>query len=382
MQQNEVRELLRRYAEGSCSQKEKRFLEDMVLRKPIADNWKWSSEEEKLLMGLRIKEAINRKRFDKQRMRPIRARHIGVAASLLLGMGILWYLFNLGASDSTPRHSLVISETVAASSDGIILTLADGTSIYLDSVGSQFTQQIGNVLIRKQQDGGITYEVIEGDGRQMAEVAASQNTLRVPNGKQFRLVLPDGTKVWVNTASSITYPIAFTAHERKVILEGEAYFEVAKDIGRPFKVIAQGTEITVTGTQFNVSAYHSDGKVTTTLLEGGVDVQRGNDHVSLTPGYQAVVPDHSTIEKRESNVEQAMAWKNGYFVFDDMDIVSVLRSVARWYGIRLEVTGNIPKKRFGGSFPIGLELDELLADLETVGKMKFERKDKEVRIMW
>src|SRR5690606_38132370 len=207
------------------------------------------------------------------------------------------------------------------------------------------------------------------------------NTIHVPNGQQFQLTLPDGSIIWVNTASKLTYPVDFIGDERMVTLEGEAYFEIAKDKKKPFKVLANGTEILVTGTHFNVSAYPSDARVTTTLVEGGVTVRKNKDQVVLKPGYEALVPDSGSMIERKGNLEQVLAWKNGYFIFDNMDILSVMRSVARWYNVEIEVSSIHTNKRFGGSFPITASIDELLKDLETVGKIRFERKGSEVNVM-
>src|SRR5690606_39008643 len=237
------------------------------------------------------------------------------------------------------------------------------------------------VRIRKLASGELVYDMVDVVSRATGQKTLPQNTLHVPNGKQLQLTLPDGTRVWMNTASSLTYPVVFAGEERKVKLSGEAYFEVATDLAKPFKVIANDTEITVTGTHFSVSAYASDQSVKATLMEGGIDIDYGGEKMSLTPGYQAITRDGGNIEKRKGNLEQALAWKNGYFVFDDMDIVSVMRCVARWYDIRVEVADPIPSKRFGGTFPVAAELDELLTDLEMIGDIEFERKGKEVRIM-
>lgn len=382
MEQETVRRLLRRYANGDCTEQEQRLLEDLVLRNPMVGDWDWSSEEEKVLMGIRIKQAIDERRFRKNKPQKSGIVWYGsIAASLLIAIGVWWFVMDRPVED--PSQSLQISETSPFPADGIRLTLADGSVIGLDSVQNGLVRSESGLTIRKIDGEQLEYEVVELEGDAANGVAPPSNTIHVPNGKQFQLTLPDGTGVWINTASALTYPVRFSGSERKVQLEGEAYFEVVKNAKKPFKVVSQGVEIVVTGTHFNVSAYPSDGKVVTTLVEGGVDVRKGGTHVSLTPGYQATTyAGAETIEKQKGNIEQTMAWKNGYFVFDDMDAVSVMRSVARWYDVRVSASGKIPDKHFGGSFPITAGLDELLADLEMVGKIKFERKGKEVRIIW
>ncbi|MBD1426293.1 FecR domain-containing protein [Sphingobacterium arenae] len=379
MQREEFRKLLHRYADGTCSKAEKRFLEEMVLRDPVIDNWSWENEEERVLMGIRIRQAIDKRRHVGKPSRYKRLWYGGVAASLLAVFGVMWFL---GGKKDAQEKLFVISETASYPSDGIRLTLADGSVVGVDSLERGLVRHTGRVDIRKLDGGELVYKKSSNAESGSTSETPAQNTLHVPNGKQFKVVLPDGTKVWMNTATTLTYPVAFTGRERKVVLNGEAYFEVMTDRSRPFKVMTQGREITVTGTHFTVSAYASDNEVRTALLEGGVDVYHLGKTLSLTPGFEAISSTDGKLVKKQSNLEQAMAWKNGYFLFDDMDVISVMRSVARWYDVRIVIDANLPKKRFGGSFPITAGIDELLADLELVGKVKFERNGKEVRMIW
>ncbi len=379
MQREEFRKLLHRYADGTCSKAEKRFLEEMVLRDPVIDNWSWESEEERVLMGIRIRQGIDKRRHVGKPSRSKRLWYGGVAASLLAVFGVMW---SLGEKKDAQEKLFVISETASYPSDGIRLTLADGSVVGVDSLERGLVRHTGRVDIQKLDGGELVYKKSSNAESGSTSETPAQNTLHVPNGKQFKVVLPDGTKVWMNTATTLTYPVAFTGRERKVVLNGEAYFEVMTDRSRPFKVLTQGREITVTGTHFTVSAYASDNEVRTALLEGGVDVYHLGKTLSLTPGFEAISSTDGKLVKKQSNLEQAMAWKNGYFLFDDMDVISVMRSVARWYDVRIVIDANLPKKRFGGSFPITAGIDELLADLELVGKVKFERNGKEVRMIW
>lgn len=379
MQREEFRKLLHRYADGTCTKAEKRFLEEMVLRDPVVDNWSWESEEARVLMGIRIRQAIDKRRYvSKSSSRSMRLWYGGIAASLLAVFGLMW---SVSGRRDVKEKSLVISESASYPSDGVRLTLADGSVVGLDGLQHGLVSHSGGVDIRKL-DGELVYEKSSDSKSEITPEVPPQNILHVPNGKQFKLVLPDGTNVWMNTATTLTYPVAFTGSERKIVLDGEAYFEVIPDRSKPFKVMAQGREITVTGTHFTVSAYASDDEVRTTLLEGGVDVRHRGKMLSLIPGFEAVTSADGNLVKRQGNLERAMAWKNGYFLFDDMDVISVMRSVARWYDVRIVIEANLPKKRFGGSFPITAGIDELLADLELVSKVKFERNGKEVRMIW
>ncbi|MGK6350972.1 FecR family protein [Parapedobacter sp. DT-150] len=378
MKHEAFRTLLRRYADGDCTENERMFLEDLVLHNPIVGDWEWSGEEEKVLMGIRIKQAIDERRFGSRRSVRYMHWYWPVAVSLSVAIGS-WWFFRDGTTGPVDKP-LRITETSAFPADGVRLTLADGSVISLDSLDRGVVGVASGSEIIKLDAGKLVYahpesgEVVPANGKQ------PMNTIHIPNGKQFQLTLPDGTDVWVNTATTLTYPVIFTGGKRSVELNGEAYFEVAKDETRPFEVVANGTSIVVTGTRFNVSAYASDNGVTTTLVEGGVTVRSGAREAALSPGDQAIVGKSGEIERRRGGVEQALAWKSGYFIFDDMDIQAVMRSVARWYDIRVTIGADVSAKRFGGSFPITAGVDELLADLETVGQIKFERDGKEVQL--
>ncbi|HRE52723.1 MAG TPA: FecR family protein [Flavitalea sp.] len=385
MTQQELKHLLIRYSKGECTIEEKERLEEMILQNPIYGDWEWNSEEERILMGISIKQSIDNKRFAKKRSQGARIWYAGVAASviLLLSSGMLLFLQNPGnVVDKEEDKPLTIVETVLPA-DGITLTLDDGSVIRLDEQANGIISQGTGVAIKKTSDAQLVYEGTRSSknlsGQTEKEIL---NTIRIPNGKQFRLTLPDGTRVWLNTASTFTYPVVFGAKERKVTLEGEAYFEVAEDKERPFFVSAHDTKIAVTGTHFNVSAYSTDRSVITTLLEGGVNIMKNASVAKITPGYQGITREgNDEITQYKANIENTMAWYNGYFVFDGKDIVSIMRNVARWYDIEVTIEGNVPSKKFGGTFPVTAELDELLADLGTLTHIRFEKNGKEVRVM-
>lgn len=374
------KELLRKYSEATASPAERKKLEDMILRKPLVGDWEWTSDEEREQMGIRIKQQI-----DDWRKKPTRKifrwyHFTAVAASILLILGFLWF-WSKQTNDRKDNKFLVINESEINQAKDVTLTLSDGSSLNLETVENGLIQKAEGLSILKKKTGDVVYEVTEKGGGEM-DKKINYNTIHVPNGKQFQLKLSDGTRIWLNAASTLRYPVRFGTDERRVILEGEAYFEVAHDQKKPFRVLADRTQITVTGTHFNITAYSSDKTVTTTLLEGGVDINTQDKSMSLRPGYSAITQaNEESIIKQKANVEQALAWKNGYFVFDNMDIMSIMKNVSRWYDIQIVVEGNIPKKRFGGTFPLNATLDELLTDLGILGNLTFERKGKEIVIM-
>ncbi|MFC6100016.1 FecR family protein [Olivibacter domesticus] len=373
------RDLLRKYSEGTASRAERKKLEDMILRKPMVGDWEWNSDEERKLMGIRIKQGIDDLRLGTKLKARWKYRLMGVAASIILIVGLVLFWPKL-VKDEINNKRLVINESVTNQKE-ITLTLSNGTSLNLESLDTGVIQETEDFSILKKEAGQMVYETNQGGAVEVGR-EIKYNVIHVPNGKQFQLKLADGTRVWLNAASTLTYPVHFGMNERHVTLEGEAYFEVAHDHSKPFRITADHTQIRVTGTHFNVTAYASDKTVTTTLLEGGVNVNKDGKAISLRPGYKAVThADQQSIVKQKANIEQTLAWKNGYFVFEEMDIVSIMKNVARWYDIQVVVEGVIPKKRFGGTFPRDATLDELLADLSMLGNFTFERKGKEVVIM-
>lgn len=282
--------------------------------------------------------------------------------------------FNSPAVVSQDENDIALPEYNEAT-----ITLADGSTIVLsDSMEGILARELG-VVIRKADDGSIFYEAKQAD---VTGGKVNYNTFSTPKGSTYRILLPDGTKVWLNTASSIRYPLVFTGTERNVSLSGEAYFEVAPDVSKPFKVEANGSVIQVLGTHFNVSAYTDERQTTTTLVEGAVNVSKNGNTVTLKPNEQAVV-DESTGEIRQSaiNIRTAIAWKDGYFRFDDDSIEEIVSKVSRWYDIEaVEYQGEF-NERFSGTFQRSKNVSQLFSHLERLAPIRFEIKGRRVVIM-
>ncbi|MGJ1536294.1 FecR family protein [Sphingobacterium multivorum] len=357
MNQEEFKILFKRYAAGSCSKEEQVLIQKILLKNPMSNGWQWSSEEQRLLMKIKIKQGI-----DQQLKKPVRSiKTYWVAASVaaILLLGVCYFLWPY--QDITPSTSVQLATATEQETSGIILRTAHGKAIALDS-GEQASIQ--NILESNVEDMGSC-------------------TIEVPTGEQFNFALPDGTRVWLNAATKISFPRFFAATERMIQLEGEAYFEVTKNATKPFKVMANGTEVMVHGTHFNVVAYPKEKSVKTTLFEGAVTVRKDQKEMALKPGYEVIsAVDRSDMHVQKADLEQAMAWRNGYFIFNDMDVASVMKTVARWYNISVVTDKGLPVKRIGGSFPIAGKLDDLLQDLEFLSGFKFKRTGKEVRIVW
>jgi transmembrane sensor len=254
-----------------------------------------------------------------------------------------------------------------------LLTLSDGSSIALDSAHNGVLAQQGNASITKSGDGSLAYRPAQG-----GKAVIVYNTLTTPRGGQYRLLLPDGSQVWLNAASSISYPTTFTGGERSVTITGEAYFEIAPDASMPFRVnvsAPQGQkEIRVLGTHFNVKAYDDEPTVTTTLLEGSVQMAG----TILKPGEQGQWRADGTMHvDPHANIEEAVAWKNGLFHFEGADLAEVMRQISRWYDVEVVFRGKVPDAKFEGEITRNSNLTEVFKILQ-LSNVHFTVEDKKV----
>ncbi|MBS1662272.1 MAG: FecR domain-containing protein [Bacteroidetes bacterium] len=256
---------------------------------------------------------------------------------------------------------------IPAGKQGAILTLADGRKVVLDSLGNGViaTQSGAKVVLNSGR--------VEYSAGAVGEVA--YNTMSTPRGRQFQVGLPDGTRVWLNAASSIRYPTVFTGGQRIVEVSGEAYFEVAKDNEHPFFVRTGTMEVQVLGTHFDVNAYTDEATVNTTLLEGAVRVK----DVVLRPGQQAQTGANGNVVVG-ANVEKVMAWKNGVFDFQDATLEEVMRQLQRWYDIDVVYEKEVPKIEFIGKMGRDLSLSEVLGGLQ-VSKVHFRLEGRKLVVL-
>ncbi|HZW69216.1 MAG TPA: FecR domain-containing protein, partial [Hanamia sp.] len=256
-----------------------------------------------------------------------------------------------------------------------ILTLANGSQIILSNAQNGALAQQGNTKVVKLDDGKLAYRQDEITVAPVIEY----NTVSTPRGGQYQLTLSDGSKVWLNAASAITFPTAFAGKERKVEIKGEAYFEVTHDASKPFEVTVNGMQVAVLGTHFNINAYDDEGNTKTTLLEGSVKVSKGNLHRIIVPGEQAVINNLSDIinVNNDANLDAVIAWKNGKFYFDHSNIRTVMNQISRWYNVDIEYSGNV-SKIFGGTISRNVSASNVFRILEATGGVHFKIEGKKV----
>lgn len=344
MEKEKIKDLLRRYSEGNCSDTEKTWVEafyDRLTKKSTVDlpHDIIQKDLRKIYSKLPHRHHISRVSI---------WRKIAVAAVLLISVSIGFYFLQTteGSNPQTPiSEQLNTNETdFAPGTNKAILTLSDGSTIALDQAFDGKIAEQQGINISKDKDGLIVYTIAQNTRK------AQLNTVNTPNGGQYQIILADGTKVWLNAASSITYPTTFTGKERKVELKGEGYFEVAENKKQPFKVITNHQELEVLGTHFNINSYHNEPDIKTTLLEGRVKVSdlQSNQSTLLKPGEQSILREGEKLKVTQVNIESAVAWKSGLFQFHDSDIQQAMRQLARWYNIDIEFEGAIPDIKLWG----------------------------------
>ncbi len=289
------------------------------------------------------------------------------AAVAVIVVGVwAWLHFNYKHKE-TEKAVALSPANIQPGKDGAILTLENGSQVLLDTVQNGVVAlQGGATAIVK--NGTLVYE-------KNNETEAVYNTMSTPKGRQYKMQLADGTMVWLNSASSIKYPVIFNKEERYVEVSGEVYFEVAKNKKQPFKVnVSNRMNVEVLGTHFNINAYDNEPDINATLLEGSVKVADKNNNVILKPGQQALLNNRPEIIVRKAvDLDQIMAWKNGLFNFEGLSFEEAMNQLERWYNIQVVYEKNVPDIRFGGKLQRSLSLNDLLDILEKTGvKFKLE----------
>lgn len=375
MNENEILALLKKYQEGALSNEDKDKVDAWYLHKASNSNLQLNEYElEDSYQYLKAKLPL------KQETKVIRIwPRVAVAASIavLLGTGIFYFT-------KTKEQPIQVAEKpqeIAPGGNRGILTLSNGKQIVLADISAKDTiakeGEEDEVTIKMGANGVITY-IINPKVDDSKGDANLFNTLSTPTGGQYNIVLADGTKVYLNAVSSIKYPTQFNGDQRIVELDGEAYFEVAKNKNKPFIVKSGDQDIEVLGTHFNVHAYDNESVVKTTLLEGSVAVSYKNQKAILKPGQQSNVSDKFTkITVKQVDTEAAIAWKNGRFKFDNADLKTVMRQLERWYGIKVEYRGDVSDVRFNGGTFMNKNLSEVLKVLE-LSNIKFKVEGKTI----
>lgn len=288
-----------------------------------------------------------------------------VITPLMLGGLLFYYLSN------KPAENLQKVAEISPGTKNAVIILDDGKSINLGELKSdQLIESDGTVLNKK--DGTLSYSG-NTSGQSKKQL---KNTLLVPRGGEYSLILSDGSRVFLNSVSKLTYPVVFNNEKREVSLEGEAYFEIAKDTEHPFIVNVNGMKVEVLGTSFNIKAYSDESEIYTTLVEGKIKLNAGENEKDwiLSPDQQAILEkSNSRVEIREVDVLQFVSWKNGVFTFADETLEDILKTLARWYNFEYEFdTESLKSIRFEGGLNKYDDIIPILDIMQSTGKLKYE----------
>lgn len=368
MEQRNAEEILLKYKAGTAAPEEKALIEDWAL---YGSTHAPELSNEELLADLA--EIRNRLKIGTHQTKTIRLwRRIAAAAAILVFLLAGSYFI---LSDTKKTNNQLTD--IGPGTDKAILTLADGSLISLTNAKiGQITKQ-GETVVSKTSGGEVVYKANAGNNTG----SVSYNTITIPKAGKWHIVLPDGSKAWLDAFSSIRFPTVFNGGNRTVEITGQVYFEVIHNAARPFKVIAKGQTVEDIGTYFNINAYADEPTVKTTLVEGSVKVSNGKQHLILKPGQQSVllIKDNNKLQIKDNAGNEATAWKDGYFEFYKASIQTVMRQFSRWYDVDVEYEGQAPTTMITGKVPRNVKASEALKILSYLD-IHFRIADKKIII--
>lgn len=352
--------LAHKYKEGTLSETERKdFLKWYGhLTEDTEVEGKEQEEVGKRIFGS-VESALNNQGYRVGRKSKVNYIWVGaVAASLFLIMGLGYLFYRSYYQELSKQNNVYMQNPEAnAGTSKAILTLSNGQKIDLTKTTPNQLSQLTGMSVGKTNEETLVYNAQNKPG---ISGSNKMNVLSIPAGGEYEVVLSDGTHVWMNAASSLSYPERFDSKERVVSLHGEAYFEVSHDPSRPFKVVTGKQVVQVLGTHFNVNAYDDDAQTVTTLVEGVVRVSSATKQVVIKPGQQASSAGKNDLEVASANIRSALAWKNGMIEFQDTSLPQLMRQIARWYNIKVEYEGPQRKDLFTGGISRHSKLSSLL----------------------
>ncbi|MEO3407273.1 FecR domain-containing protein [Mucilaginibacter sp. CAU 1740] len=365
MSYEEFIKLYERCTLGTCTPEEQKLFEEYRDSFDLSDT-PWISEYgDKAAIEKRLKIDLHNRISEKPVKRLIPARWWAAAAVIIFALGGLIGGIKYLGGNNKPYELASDKNIIKPGGNKAMLTLANGTQIMLDGPQKGHLFTLNHVSASNNADSSVVYQKSlsnTGNARQV------YNTLSTPRGGKYQLILTDGTKVWLNAGSTIKYPVDFTGNERAVELSGEAYFEVAHDSRRPFKVAGAGQVVQVLGTHFDVNAYPDESIVKTTLLEGSVKVSGKSlsanvPSIIIKPNEQAIFKNDQ-LSKTTVDADEFVAWKNGVIIFKDADIRDVMRKISRWYNVEVEYQGEMGNDTYNGEIPRNAAFSEVLRILK------------------
>ncbi len=361
----DAKDLIEKYKLGICTPEEKQIIETWFHH--LGENEISDFTEDELVAS---RERLHTNMLELTRSsNPVLVwkRYLSAAAILIFVSFSTFFFLKEQTSIVTKDPGNAINE-IRPGNNKAVLTLADGKKITLNDFGNGEIAEQQGIKVIKSADGQLIYTLSNPKDFSNSTL---YNTIETPMGGQYQVNLPDGSRAWLNSGSYLRYPIKFSGKERKIEISGEVYFEVAKMEGIPFKVQAGEQTIEVLGTHFNVMAYTDEASINTTLVEGSVKVTNGKKSTIIIPGQQSRLKN-GEFEVLSVDIDEAIAWKNGFFVFKNENLESMMRKISRWYDVEVVYQGNIVDKSFGGKISRSRNISEVLKILESTGSVHFE----------
>jgi len=387
MKTDQTKKIFKKYIAGNASPKEAYLVNSFLEQELSSNSWDLPAEQ-KETFKLRLKQCIDQQLLDQPEANNIvepeikpkfkfrRLWTVSAAAAVIAFFALIGlYTVKRNNDDINVRYA----NDVAPGGNHAILTLANGRKIDLSGSKTGELAKVNGTTVKKAANGLLVFNVKDADTKSEGKLEQF-NTIETPVGGQFQVNLPDGTQVWLNSLSKLTFPSRFKNLHRTVELTGEAYFEVAKDKSHPFVVKNNLQEVEVLGTHFNINSYQNERDIKTTLLEGSVKVRSQTTERTLVPGEQAGLTV-AGINIKPVDPALAIDWKNGEFRFTNESLSSILRKLSRWYGVQFKLEGDFNKMPyFSGSVSRFDQISLVLKMLEETGDIKFSISGKVVTV--
>ncbi|MGH2643065.1 MAG: FecR family protein [Chitinophagaceae bacterium] len=398
MKKRQFIRILRKYRAGNATKEESEFIEsyyNLFETEPGVEAWlneeKAAGIKEQTLN--KIWEKVRRQEQTVAEPKVIRLypgiTKVAAAIILIIASGVAFYWIK----ESTQRKNSFVAENpekenknnILPGTNQAVLTLANGKQVTLSGVQNGAVSRQGNTQIIKLNNGLVSYQPQKSSKNQGAPIPVTPqyNTVSTPAGGQYQVILPDGSKVWLNAASSLRFPVAFTGDARVVEVSGEAYFEIAPNAKQPFIVKSGNTQVEVLGTHFNINAYPERKYIRTTLQQGSIRIIEGDESVVLKPGEQASTNQQtSEIKLKTVNVDEALAWKNGLFYFENTNIKEIMGEIARWYNVEvIYETKDLSNKNFNGIISRYSNVNAVLERFSLTGTVHFKIEGRTIMVM-
>lgn len=377
MNEQKAQVLIDKYNNGTASPEERAWVDRWYIKEASGKQLKEDQDFEHLNQEIWV-GTLKRAGLSEKKPQPKIWSRIAAAAAVLLFIAAGTYFYRTAYQPVPPQKTPSYVQDIPAGGNKAILTLANGEKVILTDVGEGKIAEQAGISIRKTAEGQLIYS-IDPSNAQNANASITYNTIETPKGGQYQINLPDGTRVWLNSSSALKYPTRFVAKERRVELKGEGYFEVARDLGKPFRVMSNQQEVEVLGTHFNVNAYPDENGIRTTLLEGSVKVRESGHLALLKPGEQALLRgNRMTVDQVDT--EMAIAWKEGYFMFKNASLQTLMRQMSRWYDVEVTYVGEIPPTLFSGKVYRNTSLAQAL-EILSFSKVNFKIEGKKMSIL-